>query len=84
MTGKSIQTLLTEIGYRLTELRKKKGYTNHENFALDHDLPRVQYWRLEKGKANFTIKTLAKVLSIHNVSLEDFFGIQDRIQKTHD
>lgn len=76
MTGKSIQTLLTDIGYRLTELRKQKGYTNHENFALDHDLPRVQYWRLEKGKANFTIKTLAKVLSIHNVSFEDFFGVK--------
>jgi transcriptional regulator with XRE-family HTH domain len=84
MTGKSIQTVLSDIGYRLTELRKQKGYTNHENFALDHDLPRVQYWRLEKGKANFTIKTLTKVLSIHNVSLEDFFGIRKHVQNTPD
>jgi len=66
--------LLVTIGSKLTELRKQKGYTSHESFAFDNDLPRVQYWRLEKGKSNFTIKTLMKVLVIHNVSLDEFFN----------
>ena len=66
--------ILTEIGKRLLELRKAKGYTSHEDFALDYNLPRVQYWRLEKGKANFTIKSLVKILSIHELTVEEFFA----------
>ncbi len=77
--GESFEVLLTEIGQRLTELRKRKGYRSHESFAWDHDLPRAQYWRLEKGKANFTIKTLVKVLAIHNLTLEEFFKTEDKI-----
>lgn len=68
-----LNELLIAIGNKLTELRKEKGYTSHESFAFDNDLPRVQYWRLEKGKSNFTIKTLTKVLSVHGMSLDEFF-----------
>lgn len=64
---------LVRIGTRLTELRKQKGYSSHEDFAYDYDLPRVQYWRMEKGKANITLKSLHKILSIHRISVEDFF-----------
>ncbi len=81
MKDKTLQNLLIEIGYKLTMLRKQKGYTNHEIFALDYNLPRTFYWKLEKGKANLTIKTLAKVLSIHNVSLEDFFTSFNKIKR---
>ena len=79
MKGESVDTLLKVIGYRLIELRKKKGYKSHESFAWDHDLPRAQYWRLEKGKANFTIKTLIKVLAIHNLTLEEFFKVHSNM-----
>ena len=64
---------IAEIGSKLLELRKKKGYTSSETFALDHDLPRVQYWRIEKGKANVTFKSLMRILAIHNLTLEEFF-----------
>jgi transcriptional regulator with XRE-family HTH domain len=77
MNSVSNQNLLKEIGLKLAELRKQKGFKSHEGFALAYDLPRVQYWRLEKGKANFTIKTLMKILSIHNVEPEDFFATID-------
>ena len=66
--------MLEIVGKKLIELRKQKGYKSHETFALDHELPRVQYWRLEKGKVNFTFKTLTKVLSIHDVPIEEFFA----------
>jgi transcriptional regulator with XRE-family HTH domain len=72
-TGDPLQMTLKEIGHRLTELRKQKNYTSHETFANDYQLPRIQYWRLEKGKANFTMKTLITVLRIHDLTVEQFF-----------
>jgi transcriptional regulator with XRE-family HTH domain len=75
--------LLITIGNRLTDLRKQKGYGSHEAFAFDYDLPRVQYWRLEKGKSNFTLRTLTKVLEIHNVSLDEFFSSLNQEALSH-
>jgi transcriptional regulator with XRE-family HTH domain len=69
----ALNKTLGRIGSRLTSLRKKKGYTSHEDFASDFQLPRVQYWRIEKGKANITIKSLCRLLTIHGLSVEEFF-----------
>lgn len=71
---KLLESTLEKAGRKLTELRIHKGYKSHETFAFDHDLPRAQYWRLEKGKVNFTIKTLIKVLAIHKLTVEEFFA----------
>ena len=70
---KTLEQTLQDIGQKLTQLRKEKGYTSHENFAFDFNLPRVQYWRAEKGRANLTIKTLRNLLMIHQLTVEDFF-----------
>jgi Helix-turn-helix. len=67
------EDILIKIGERLRMLRKRKGYTSYESFAFDHDIPRMQYWRLEKGKTNITVKSLEKILKIHEVSFKDFF-----------
>jgi transcriptional regulator with XRE-family HTH domain len=61
------------IGKKLLDLRIKKGYASHAHFASDFKLPRIQYWRMEKGRANITIKSLGKVLDIHGLTLEDLF-----------
>lgn len=74
MKDKTVQKTLEDIGQKLTALRKKKGYTSHETFAYDFDLPRVHYWRIEKGKVNLTVKSLMRILSVHKVSLEEFFS----------
>lgn len=34
----------------------QKGYVGCDFFAWEHQIPRVQYWRMEKG-TNFTIKS---------------------------
>ena len=73
MKDKTYQIAIAEIGERLTELRRKKGYTSYETFAFDHGLPRVHYWRIEKGKANITFKSLMRILAIHNLTFEEFF-----------
>lgn len=61
------------VAVRLKQLRKEKGYTSYETFALDHGLDRKQYWRTEKG-SNITIRSLLKILAIHNKDLSDFFS----------
>ena len=71
---KSEQEILQAIGDRLKEIRIEKGYKSYEDFALEHSIARMQYWRLETGKANPTIKTLYKVLQIHQITLDEFFS----------
>jgi transcriptional regulator with XRE-family HTH domain len=73
--------LQKRIGLRLAELRKKKGYTSHEDFALDHEIPRVQYWRIENGRTNLTLKSLVKLLTIHKLTVEEFFSTLHRESK---
>ncbi len=69
-----LSNLLKRVGLKLTELRKQKGYTSHEDFAFDHDIPRVQYWRIEKGQTNVTMKSLIRLLTIHKLTVEEFFS----------
>jgi DNA-binding XRE family transcriptional regulator len=63
---------IDRIALKIKELRIKSGYSSHEAFAWDHELSRVQYWRIEKGN-NITMKTLFSILDIHKVSLSEFF-----------
>ena len=71
--GKLLDETLQAIGERIKELRSEKGYTSYENFAWDNNLPRMQYWRMEKG-TNFTIKNLLRILDIHGITLREFFS----------
>jgi transcriptional regulator with XRE-family HTH domain len=73
MRIKSWQKVSKYIGQELTRLRKEKGYSTVKDFAVRYDLPEIQYWRIEKGKANLTLKSLTRILSIHKVTFEDFF-----------
>lgn len=78
MKEKSVQKTLEDIGHKLAQLRKKKGYTSYESFAYDYDLPRAHYWRMEKGKVNITIRSLQRILSIHKVTMEEFFNLDKK------
>lgn len=69
----NLASILQRIGWKLTDLRKKKGYKSHETFSYDFNIPRMQYWRMENGKTNLTIKSLLKILTIHKMSVEEFF-----------
>ncbi|UPT68014.1 MAG: hypothetical protein M0D57_04960 [Sphingobacteriales bacterium JAD_PAG50586_3] len=67
---------LKSIGDRLATLRIGKGYSSYEAFAIEFELSRMQYWRMETGKANLTIRSLVTVLNIHEITFEDFFKIK--------
>ena len=73
---KSEEQVLKEIGLRLKYLREQKGYTSYERFAIEFGLSRMHYWQIEKGKANITMRTLLTILSIHELSVEEFFEIR--------
>jgi transcriptional regulator with XRE-family HTH domain len=63
---------ILKIASKIKELRLKKGFTSHEQFAWEYNINRVQYWRIEKG-SNITLSSLLRILDIHQVSLSDFF-----------
>jgi hypothetical protein len=63
---------IKKIGDRLRELRVKAGFKSAEAFSNEHDIPRVQYGRIERG-VNFKIATLIRVLEAHKITFEEFF-----------
>jgi transcriptional regulator with XRE-family HTH domain len=64
---------LKQLGKRLQQLRIKKGYTNYEIFAYDHDIGRAQYGSYESGR-NIQFDTLLKLIKLHKISIKDFFS----------
>ncbi|NVO33079.1 MULTISPECIES: hypothetical protein [Hymenobacter] len=64
---------LKQIAQKLKQLRLDKGYSSYEAFAFDHELPRVGYGRHEQG-SNLTLKSLLRLLDIHQISLAEFFA----------
>jgi len=78
----ALESTLKKIGSKLKDLRVKLGYTSHEDFAYDHDIPRMQYWRIEKGKANLTMKSLSRLLAIHKMTIQEFFIVLGKESKS--
>ena len=72
-SDKAFKNMLIDVGTCLADLRIKKGYSTIKAFAERYDLPEIQYWRIEKGKANIALKSLSKILSIHRLSVYEFF-----------
>ena len=70
---KIINKDLILLGKRIKELRIKKGYSNYEYFAYEHDLPRAQYGRYEKGE-DLRYSSLLKVIRAFDLTLEEFFS----------
>jgi hypothetical protein len=64
---------LQQIAHKIKALRLAAGYSSYEAFAFEHELPRVGYGRHEQG-TNLTLKSLLRILDIHQVSLAEFFA----------
>lgn len=69
----SSEITLKQIGERLKEIRKQKGYDNYEKFAYEHDIPRAQYGRYERGNSDLRLSSLLKILNAFDMTLEEFF-----------
>ena len=76
--SKEFSEIIVSIGKKIKYLRIKAGYKSYEVFAWENNLSRIQYWKMEKG-TNCTLKSLHKVLSIHNLTYKEFFdSIEDK------
>lgn len=73
---KELDPRIMAIANELERLRIKAGYTSYENFAIEHGISRMQYWRMEKG-SNFTFVSFLKILDAHKLSLSEFFARVD-------
>lgn len=70
----SFNQVLKIAGIKLQMLRFQRGYKFQKHFALDFGLPIIQYWKIESGKSNFSLKSLHKILMIHNITVEKFLS----------
>ena len=72
------QQSISNLAERIKSLRIQKGYTNYENFAFDHNIPRAQFGRYEKGE-DLRFSSLVKIVKAFDMSLTEFFseGFED-------
>ena len=64
---------LLALGKRIKALRLKQGFTNYEYFAYEHNIPRAQYGRYEKGE-DLKYSSLLKVVKALGLTMEEFFS----------
>lgn len=69
---KDIALQVAKVGERFKQLRIEQGFTSYENFAIDKEISRMQYWRIENG-TNITLNSFFKTLQLLNTTPEDFF-----------
>ncbi len=76
--SKEFNNLIVSIGERIKSLRINAGYKSYEVFAWENNLSRIQYWKMEK-ETNCTLKSLYKVLKVHNLTYKEFFdSLEDK------
>jgi len=80
---KKLDSRIYSVAERLKQLRRDMNYGSYESFAIDFDLDRKQYWRIENG-SNITLSTLIKVLDIHKKDLSVFFREVENMRRSKD
>lgn len=72
VADKEYYELLSLIGDRIKELRKKKGIS-YIKMASEAGISRNCYNNLELGVTNFQFEILYRVISCHKITVFDFF-----------
>lgn len=70
---KPVPADMKKLGNRIKQLRISKGYSNYEAFAYEHDIPRSQYGRYERGH-DLRFSSLLKIIKALDISIEEFFS----------
>ena len=78
--GIELNELHQKIGAELKSMRLLAGFSSYEVFADKNKLSKIQYFKMEKG-TNFTLKSLDRVLKIHDISIINFFHKFDKETK---
>jgi len=69
---KQANPYVLKLAARIKSLRIRKGYSNYEFFAYDHDISRSQFGRYEKGE-DIRFSSLVKIAQAFDMTLEEFF-----------
>jgi transcriptional regulator with XRE-family HTH domain len=72
MMERDTETILRTIGRRIAEIRSEKGWTQ-EAFADRANITPQYLQELERGKQNFSIKTLNRLAKLLGVPFEELF-----------
>jgi transcriptional regulator with XRE-family HTH domain len=67
------EVLLKKVGMRIKDLRIKEGYTSYEYFAYEHEIPRAQLGRYERGQ-DLRLSSLAKIVNAFGMTMQEFFS----------
>ncbi|PTL98600.1 MAG: hypothetical protein DA394_08695 [Candidatus Arcticimaribacter sp.] len=79
--GIELNELHQKVGAELKRMRLLAGFSSYEVFADKNKLSKIQYFKMEKG-TNFTLKSLDRILKIHDISIINFFHKFDKEIKT--
>ena len=79
--GIELNQLQQMIGAELKSMRLLAGFSSYEVFAEKNNMSKIQYFKMEKG-TNFTLKSLDRILKIHDISIINFFHKFDKETKT--
>ncbi len=70
---KEISEDLKKLGNRIKSLRIKAGFSNYEYFAYEHEIPRAQFGRYERGE-DLRYSSLLKLIKAFGITVEEFFS----------
>lgn len=73
MKTEYIRKGIKDVAQRLIQVRQNRGYKSWQEFVERHDLPRLQYQRMEEGSHSVTLTFLLQILEIFNMSPAEFF-----------
>lgn len=68
-----IEKGLKNLGKRIRQLRKAKGFSNYEHFAFQHGFNRSSYGRFENGE-DMRFSNVLKVLHALDIDIVEFFS----------
>lgn len=74
---------LAAIGDRLRDLRKQNSLSQRE-VADGIGLPQSNLSRIENGKQRLNLTVLARILSIYQTTIQEFFAREDEARRTGD
>ncbi len=68
-----VEHQIENLGKRIKELRKKKGFSNYEFFAYENKIGRSQYGEYEKG-TDMQFSSIIKLIEMHGMTVKEFFS----------
>jgi transcriptional regulator with XRE-family HTH domain len=72
-SSKLLERQIGNLGKRIKQLRKKKGFTNYEFFAYENRIGRSQYGKYEQG-VDMQFSSILRLIELHGLTVKEFFS----------